>query len=184
MNHRTGLDRSQVHLLPEALEDYIARENPVRFIDAFVASLDLFALGFPKVIAAHTGAPPYHPGDLLRLYLYGYLHRVRSTRGLERECHRNLELIWLLRKLAPDFKTIADFRREHRASFKAVQRKFYLLCHELKLFGGELIALDGTKLAAVNSRDRNYNQKKLAELIARADARLHEYIAALDASDA
>jgi transposase len=184
MNHRTGLDRAQVHLLPETLEDYIARDNPVRFIHAFVESLDLFALGFPRAIAAHTGAPPYHPGDLLRLYLYGYLHRLRSSRALERECQRNLELIWLLGKLAPDFKTIADFRRDHRASFKLVHRKFHLLCHQWKLFGGELIALDGTKLAAVNSRARNYNQKKLAELIARADARLCEYTAALDAGDA
>ena len=184
MNHRTGLDRSQVLLLPEMLDDYIARDNPVRFIHAFVESLDLFVLGFPKAIAAHTGAPPYHPGDLLRLYLYGYLHRIRSSRALERECQRNLELIWLLRKLAPDFKPIADFRREHRASFKLVHRQFHLLCHELKLFGGELIALDGTKLAAVNSRDRNYHEKKLAELIARADARLNEYTAALDAADA
>ncbi len=111
MNHRTGVDRSQTLLLPEAIEDYIAPANPVRFIDAFVASLDLFTLGFPKAIAAHTGAPPYHPGDLLRLYLYGYLHRIRSSRALEKECQRNLELIWLMRKLAPDFKTIADFRR-------------------------------------------------------------------------
>jgi len=184
MNHIRGVDREQALLLPETLEDYIAPDNPVRFIDAFVASLDLFALGFPKAIAAYTGAPPYHPGDLLRLYLYGYLHRIRSSRGLERDCHRNLELIWLLRKLAPDFKTIADFRREHRASFKLVHRQFHLLCHQLKLFGGELIALDGTKLAAVNSRDRNYNEKKLQELLARADARLAEYTAALDASDA
>jgi transposase len=184
MNHRSGLDRSQGHLLPEALEDYIAPGNPVRFLDAFVASLDLFALGFPRAIAAHTGAPPYHPGDLLRLYLYGYLQRVRSSRALERECQRNLELIWLMRKLAPDFKTIADFRRDHRASFKLVHRQFHRLCHELKLFGGELIALDGTKLAAVNSRDRNYNEPKLQELLARADARLAEYTAALDAADA
>ncbi len=184
MNHRTGLDRSQVHLLPEALEDYIAPDNPVRFIDAFVASLDLFALGFTKAIPAYTGAPAYDPGDLLRLYLYGYLHRVRSSRALERECQRNLEVLWLMRKLAPDFKTIADFRRDHRASFRLVHRQFHLLCHQLKLFGSQLVALDGTKLAAVNSRERNYNQKKLAELIARADARWHEYTAALDAGDA
>src|ERR1051326_149157 len=116
MNHRSGADREQVLLLPEAVEDYVAADNPVRFIDAFVASLDLHALGFAKAIPAHTGAPPYHPGDLLRLYLYGYLHRARSSRALERECHRNLELLWLMRKLAPDFKTIADFRRDHRAS--------------------------------------------------------------------
>lgn len=184
MNHIRGVDRAQVLLLPERLEDYVAPDNPVRFIEAFVASLDLFALGFPRAIAAHTGAPPYHPGDLLRLYLYGYLHRIRSSRALERECGRNLELIWLLRKLAPDFKTIADFRREHRASFKAVHRHFHLLCHQLKLFGGELVALDGTKLAAVNSRDRNYNEKKLQELMARADARLKEYLQQLDAGDA
>ena len=184
MNHRTGLARAQALLLPETLEDYVAPDNPVRFLDAFVSSLDLFALGFPKAIAAYTGTPPYHPGDLLRLYLYGYLHRVRSSRALERECHRNLELIWLLRKLAPDFKTIADFRRDHRASFKLVHRQFHLLCHRLKLFGGELVALDGTKLAAVNSRDRNYHEKKLQELLVRADARLAEYTAALDAGDA
>jgi hypothetical protein len=123
---------------------------------------------------------------LLRLYLYGYLHctAYRSSRQLEKECHRNLELLWFLRRLAPDHKTIADFRREHRAGFKAVHRQFHLLCQQLKLFGGELVAIDGTKLAAVNSRERNYNHKKLEELLARADARLAEYLQALDAGDA
>ena len=183
MNHRCGHDRAQVLLLPETVENYVAADNPVRFIDAFVAALDLHALGFAKAIPACTGAPPYHPGDLLRLYLYGYLHRVRSSRALERECHRNLELLWLLRKLAPDFKTIADFRRDHRAGFKAVHRQFHLRCHQLQLFGGELVAIDGTKLAAVNARDRNYNEKKLQELLARADARLAEYLQQLDAGD-
>src|SRR6185436_3363927 len=163
VKHIAGLERQQTLLLPESLDDYIPLEHPVRFLDAFLAS---------KAIPACPGTPPYDPGDLLRLYLYGYLHRVRSSRQLERECQRNLEVIWLLRKLAPDFKTIADFRRDHRTGFKAVHRQFHLLCHQLKLFGGELIALDGTKLAAVNSRDRNYNEKKLRELIARADARL------------
>lgn len=184
MNHRAGADRDQVLLLPDAVEDYVAADNPVRFIDAFVGALDLHALGFARAIPAYTGRPAYDPGDLLRLYLYGYLHRLRSSRALERECHRNLELIWLMRKLAPDFKTIADFRRDHRASFKLVHRQFHLLCHQLQLFGGELVALDGTKLAAVNARDRNYNEKKLLELIARADARLAEYTGALDAGDA
>jgi transposase len=183
MNHRFGADRAQVLLLPEAIEDYVAADNPVRLLDAFVASLDLHALGFAKAIPAYTGAPPYDPGDLLRLYLYGYLQRIRSSRALERECHRNLELIWLLRQLAPDFKTIADFRRDHRAGFKAVHRQFHLRCHELKLFGGELVAIDGTKLAAVNARDRNFNEKKLQELLARADARLAEYLQQLDAGD-
>ena len=184
MNQIRGVDREQTLLLPETVEDYVAPENPVRFIDAFVTSLDLHALGFAKAIAAYTGRPSYEPGTLLRLYLYGYLHRLRSSRQLEKECHRNLELLWLLRRLAPDHKTIADFRRDHRQSFKLVHRQFHLLCHQLKLFGGELVALDGTKLAAVNSRNRNYNEKKLAELIARADARLSEYTAALDAGDA
>jgi transposase len=183
MNHIRGVDRAQTLLLPETIEDYVAPENPVRFIDAFVASLDLHALGFARAIAAYTGRPAYDPGTLLRLYLYGYLHRLRSSRQLEKECHRNLELIWLVRRLAPDHKTIADFRRDHRAGFKLVHRQFHLLCHQLKLFGGELVALDGTKLAAVNARDRNYNQKKLAELIARADARLADYLQQLDAGD-
>ena len=183
MNHIRGVDRAQTLLLPETVEDYVAAENPVRFIDAFVASLDLHALGFARAIAAYTGRPAYEPGALLRLYLYGYLHRVRSSRQLEKECHRNLELIWLLRQLAPDHKTIADFRRDHRAGFKLVHRQFHLLCHQLKLFGRELVAIDGTKLAAVNARDRNYNQKKLAELLARADARLAEYLQQLDAGD-
>jgi len=183
MNHVRGVDREQTLLLPERVEDYVAPENPVRFIDAFVASLDLHALGFAKAIAAYTGRPSYEPGTLLRLYLYGYLHRLRSSRQLEKECQRNLELIWLLRQLAPDHKTIADFRRDHRASFKLVHRQFHLLCHQLKLFGGELVAIDGTKLAAVNARERNYNQKKLEELLARADARLAQYLKQLDAGD-
>jgi transposase len=183
MNHVRGVDRGQTLLLPETIEDYVAPENPVRFLDALVASLDLHALGFARAIAAYTGRPAYDPGTLLRLYLYGYLHRLRSSRQLEKECHRNLELIWLLRQLAPDHKTIADFRRDHRAGFKLVHRQFHLLCHQLKLFGGELVAIDGTKLAAVNARDRNYNPKKLEELMARADARLAEYFQQLDAGD-
>ena len=113
MKHRTGLDRSQTLLFPERLEDYIAAENPVRFLDAFVAKLDLPALGFDKACCADTGRPPYDPAALLKLYLYGYLHRVRSSRLLEAECHRNVEVLWLLGKLAPDFKTIADFRKDN-----------------------------------------------------------------------
>jgi len=184
VKHITGLDRHQALLLPETIEDYIAPDNPVRFLDAFVGSLDLFGLGFSRALPASTGRPPYQPADLLRLYLYGYLHRIRSSRALERECHRNLELIWLMGKLAPDFKTIADFRREHRACFKAVHQQFHLLCRKLGLFGGQLVALDGTKLAAVNARQANFNQNKLEELLARADARLEEYLKELDAADA
>jgi len=184
MNHRTGLDRSQTFLFPERLEDYITAENPVRFLDAFVSSLDLHTLGFAKARCADTGRPPYAPALLLKLYLYGYLHRIRSSRRLEAECHRNVELLWLLGKLAPDFKTIADFRKDNLKPLKAVAREFTLLCRKLELFGGELLAIDGSKFRAVNARDQNFSARKLQELIAHTDARLAEYFAALDAGDA
>jgi transposase len=183
MNHRAGLDRSQTLLLPERLEDYLAAENPVRFLDAFVASLDLHTLGFAKARCANTGRPPYDPAALLKLYLYGYLHRVRSSRLLEAECHRNVEVLWLLGKLAPDHKTIADFRKDNLKPLKAVARQFTLLCRKLELFGGELLAIDGSKFAAVNARDQNFNAAKLQDLIARADARLAGYLKELDAAD-
>src|SRR5215472_17343496 len=183
MNHRRGLDRSQTLLFPERLEDYISPDNPVRFLDAFVNGLDLQALQFTHAVAKDTGCPPYHPGALLRLYLYGYLHRIRSSRLLEAECHRNVEVIWLLGKLAPDFKTIADFRKDNLKPLKAVCRQFTLLCRKLELFGNELLAVDGSKLAAVNARDRNFNEKRLQELIALADARLAQYLKDLDSAD-
>ncbi len=178
MKHRTGLDRSQTLLFPERLEDYIAAENPVRFLDAFVGSLDLHALGFAKARCADTGRPPYDPAALLKLYLYGYLHRMRSSRLLEAECQRNVEVIWLLGKLTPDFKTIADFRKDNLKPLQAVARQFTLLCRKLELFGGELLAIDGSKFAAVNARDQNFNAAKLQDLIERADARLAEYLQA------
>ena len=184
MNHRTGLDRSQTLLFPERLEDYVAAENPVRFLDAFVGSLDLHTLGFAKARCANTGRPPYDPAALLKLYLYGYLHRVRSSRSLEAECHRNVEVLWLLGKLTPDFKTIADFRKDNLKPLQAVARQFTLLCRKLELFGGELLAIDGSKFAAVNARDQNFNADKLQDLIARADARLAEYFQQLDTADA
>jgi transposase len=184
MNHRAGLDRSQTLLFPERLEDYIAPENPVRFLDAFVADLDLKALGFAKAQSAATGRPPYDPAVLLKLYLYGYLHRIRSSRLLEAECQRNVEVIWLTGKQAPDHKTIADFRKDNGQPFRAVHRQFRLLCHKLDLFGAQLVGLDGTKLAGVNSKDANFNPKKLRELLQRADTQLAEYLAALDTADA
>jgi transposase len=184
MNHRAGLDRAQTLLFPERLEDYITAENPVRFLDAFVGSLDLHALGFARARCADTGRPPYDPAALLKLYLYGYLHRVRSSRLLEAECHRNVEVLWLLGKLTPDFKTIADFRKDNLNPLKAVARQFTLLCRKLELFGGELLAVDGSKFRAVNSRDQNFNAARLQELIDRADARLAEYLQQLDATDA
>jgi transposase len=184
MNHRPGLDRSQTLLFPERLEDYVAAENPVRFLDAFVGWLDLHTLGFAKARCADTGRPPYDPAALLKLYLYGYLHRVRSSRLLEAECQRNVEVIWLLGKLTPDFKTIADFRKDNLKPLRAVGRQFTLLCRKLELFGGELLAIDGSKFGAVNARDQNFNAAKLQDLIARADARLAEYLKLLDQADA
>ena len=184
MKHRTGLDRAQTLLFPERLEDYVGPENPVRFLDAFVAGLDLAGLAFTKAVCATTGCPPYPPAALLKLYLYGYLHRIRSSRGLEAECLRNVELIWLTGKLAPDFKTIADFRKDNLKPFKAVHRQFILLCRKLELFGGELLAIDGSKFRAVNSRANNFSAGKLKELIAHTDARLAEYLKTLDDADA
>jgi transposase len=178
------LDRSQTLLFPERLEDYIGPENPVRFLDAFVAPLDLHALGFDKARCADTGRPPYDPAVLLKLYLYGYLHRVRSSRMLEAECQRNMEMIWLTGKQAPDFKTIADFRKDNLKPLQAVARQFTRLCRKLELFGGELLAIDGSKFAAVNARDRNFNAAKLQELMDRADSRLSEYLQQLDTADA
>ena len=184
MKHRCGLDRHQTLLLPERLEDYIAADNAVRFLDAFVVSLDMRRLGFAHATVPNTGSPPYDPADLLRLYLYGYLHRVRSSRLLEAECRRNVEVLWLLGKLAPDHKTIADFRKDNGKALRGVTRQFTLLCRKFELFGGQLAGIDGTKLCAVNSKDANFNEKKLQELIGRADARIAEYLQQLDAADA
>src|SRR5262245_2546303 len=184
MNHRCGLDRAQTLLFPERLEDYVSPENPVRFLDAFVAQLDLITLGFTHATCADTGRPPYPPAALLKLYLYGYLHRLRSSRSLEAECHRNVELIWLTGKLSPDFKTIADFRKDNLKALKAVHRQFIVLCRQIDLFGGELLAIDGSKFRAVNSRDNNFSAGKLKELIAHADVLLAEYCKTLDEADA
>ena len=185
MNFISGWDRQQVHLLPERLEDYVGPDNLVRFLDAWVDTLDLRALGFlfPKADARGRGAPAYPPGDLLRLYLYGYFHQIRSSRRLEAECGRNLELLWLLRKLTPDFKTIADFRKNNADVFKAVLRQFNQLCRRENLLGGELLAIDGTKVKAVNAADQNWTQTKLEKQAARLETRLGEYLAALEQAD-
>src|SRR5260221_7515096 len=178
MTHITGHDRCQMLLLPEAVDDYVAADNPVRFIDAFVDGLDLAAAGFARVVPEATGRPGYAPGGLLKLYIYGYLNRVRSSRRLEAETYRNLEVIWLLRHLRPDFKTIADFRRDNRSAFRAVFREFVLLCRQLDLFGRELLAVDGTRIKAVNNKDRNFTRASLRTFIRAADERLHDYLTA------
>ncbi len=184
MTHITGHDRDQMLLLPEAVDDYVAADNPVRFIEAFVDGLDLAAAGFARVQPQRTGRPGYAPADLLKLYIYGYLNRVRSSRRLEAETHRNIEVIWLLRHLKPDFKTIADFRRDNRHAFRPVFRQFVLLCRQLDLFGRELLAVDGTRIKAVNNKDRNFTRASLATFIKLADARLDDYLQRLDTSDA
>ena len=183
MSFILGMARSQTLLLPESLEDYVGAQHPVRFLDAFVEGLNLKACGFGRTEAAETGRPPFAPGDLLKLYLWGYLNKVRSSRRLELECGRNLELLWLLRKLQPDFKTIADFRKDNAGAFKKVFRQFHLLCRDLGLFGGDLVAIDGTKLKAVNHVARNFTPEKLRASLERIDARLAEFLAALDAGD-
>jgi len=183
MTHIAGLERDQLLLLPEAVDDYVGSDNPVRFIDAFVDGLDLTAAGFLRVEAKAMGRPGYAPGDLLKLYIYGYLNRVRSSRRLETECHRNIEVLWLLRTLKPDFKTIADFRRDNRAAFRAVFRQFVLLCRRLDLYGRELLAVDGTRIKAVNNKDRNFTRSSLREFIRRADEWLEDYLKRLDEGD-
>lgn len=184
MAYIAGTDRTQAVLLPDVLDEYVRPDNPVRFLDAFVAQLDLAALGFQRAVPAETGRPGYDPGDLLRLYLYGYLHRIRSSRRLEQETHRNVELMWLVRRLTPDFKTIADFRRDHPAALKGVGRQFILLCRRLELFGGELLAIDGSKFRAVNARDRSYTPARLATLQRDIERTIARYLRELERQDA
>jgi len=184
MDYIRGTVRNQVILFPEAVEDYITEDNPVRFIDAFVSSLHLNELGFARATPAETGRPAYDPGDLLRLYLYGYLHRVRSSRLLERETKVNLEVMWLLGKLSPDFKTIADFRRDNLKPLQQVCREFTLLCRKLGLLGGELVAVDGSKFKAVNGRRRNFSAPRLKKAMQVLDEKINAYLRGLDAADA
>jgi transposase len=183
MGYIEGEDRKQTLLFPEVLEDYITEENPVRFIDVYIEGLDLIGMGFERAIPKETGRPPYNPGDLLRLYVYGYLNRSRSSRQLEREAGRNVELMWLMRKLRPDFKTIADFRRDNAQAIKKVCREFTLWCKRLELFGGELVAIDGSKFVAVNSPKRNFTEKKLKRMIEEIDGKIDQYLKELDRQD-
>jgi transposase len=178
-----GESRDQVMLLPEVLDDYVGEDNPVRFIDPFVEGLDLGKLGFGKATPSSTGRPAYRPGDLLRLYVYGYLNQIRSSRRLEKETRRNLELIWLMRKLTPDHKTIADFRKDNLKGIRSVCREFSLLCKQMGLFGGELIAVDGSKFKAVNGKERNFTTKKLVALVRRVDQKIDEYLKRMEEAD-
>ncbi|HTX51136.1 MAG TPA: IS1182 family transposase [Caulobacteraceae bacterium] len=178
-----GEDRRQGVLLPEFLDDWVSEENPVRAIDVFVDDLDLAALGFEGVVPEATGRPGYHPGLLLKLYVYGYLNQVASSRRLEREAGRNVELMWLTGRLAPDFKTIADFRRDNGPAIRAACRQFVELCRRLELFVHAVAAIDGSKFKAVNTRDKNFTPAKLKARIDQVEASIERYLAALETAD-
>lgn len=178
-----GRDRRQSFLLPKCVDDYVGEDNPVRVVDAFVDELSLAELGFGRATPVDTGRPAYHPAMLLKLYLYGYLNRVPSSRRLEREAQRNFEVLWLTGRLAPDFKTIADFRRDNGPAIKATCRQFVLLCRRLDLFSDSLIAIDGSKFKAVNARDRNYSQSIIQRRMEQVEASVARYLAALDTAD-
>ena len=181
--HVQGQNRDQATLFPERLDDLIAEDNAVRVIDAFVDSLDLKALGFARIEVKATGRPPYHPGDLLKLYLYGYMHRVRSSRRLERECQKNLEVLWLLNRLAPDFKTITNFRVDNRVALTRVCRAFVQFCRSQALYGGEQIAIDGSKFSADNSTVRVTYKKELKQQLKRLDTQITAWLDELEDND-
>src|ERR1700730_294724 len=178
-----GEDRMQQTLLPHCLEDYVGEENPVRVIEVFIEELDLAPLGFWGVTPATTGRPASHPSTLLKIYLYGYLNRLQSSRRLEREAQRNIELMWLVGRLAPDFKTIADFRKDNGAAIRAVCRQFVELCRRLGLFTRAVVAIDGSKFKAVNNRDKNYTVAKVTGRMEQVDASIARYLRALDQAD-
>src|SRR3954453_18687482 len=165
-----GEDRRQQVLLPHCLEDYVSEENPVREIEVFIDELDLASLGFSGMTPAVTGRPAYHPATLLKIYLYGYLNRIQSSRRLEREAQRNVEMMWLTQRLAPDFKTIADFRKDNGPAIRASCRQFIALCRRLDLFGHAVAAIDGSKFKAVNTRDRNFTKAKLKKRMEQVEA--------------
>ena len=183
MRYVVGEDRGQAVLLPAVMDDYVPVEAPVRVIDAFVGGLDMAGLGFGRAIPAATGRPPYDPRDLLKLYIWGYFNEVRSSRCLERECRRNVEAMWLLRRLAPDFKTIADFRRDNGSAIVGACRAFVILCRDAGLFSARLVALDGSKFQAAASRKKIINREKIADEMARLDRRIATYLAGLDETD-
>lgn len=179
----TGADRSQTTLFPPCVDDWIAEDNPVRAVDAFVAVLDLGELGFAGVEPAATGRPAYHPSVLLKLYIYGYLNRVQSSRRLEREADRNVELMWLIGRLVPDHKTIADFRRDNGEAIRQVCGRFVLLCRQMGLLAGGSVAIDGSKFKAVNNRDRNFTKAKLERRRQQIEESVARYLAQLDTAD-
>ena len=178
-----GEDRTQSTLLPELLDEYVADTNPVRVVDVFVDELDLGKLGFRGVYPAATGRPSYHPEVLLKIYIYGYLNRIQSSRRLEKEGQRNVELMWLTARLMPDFKTIANFRKDNGKAIRGVCRQFVVLCQQLGLFSEALVAIDGSKFKAVNNRDRNFTSAKLQRRMEEIESSINRYLVALDSAD-
>jgi transposase len=178
-----GADRGQSTLLPECLDEWIDESNPVRAVDAFVDALDLGKLGFEGVVPEVTGRPSYHPSALLKLYIYGYLNRVQSSRRLEREAGRNLEVIWLLGRLVPDDKTIADFRKDNGSAIRKVCAQFVALCRDLGLLSKASVAIDGSKFKAVNNRDRNFTRAKVERRRAQLEESVARYLSQLDTAD-
>ena len=178
-----GMDRQQTTLLPECLDDFIDESNPVRAVDVFVDALELRELGFTSVDPAGTGRPAYHPSPLLKLYIYGYLNRVQSSRRLERECQRNLEVMWLTVRLAPDHKTIADFRKDNGPAIKKVCSQFVVLCRQMGLLANASVAIDGSKFKAVNSRDNNFTEAKMKRRLEQIEESVARYLSQLDTTD-
>lgn len=178
-----GECRTQTTLLPESIDDYITDTNPVRIVDVFVDELDLGKLGFDGVEPAITGRPSYHPAILLKIYIYGYLNRIQSSRRLEKETQRNVELMWLVGRLTPDFKTIANFRKDNGKAIQSVCRQFIVLCQQLGLFSDALVAIDGSKFKAVNNRDRNFTSAKLQRRMEEIESSINRYLTALDTAD-
>src|SRR4051794_4145789 len=178
-----GADRGQSTLLPECLDDWVYESNPVRVVDAFVDALNLEKLGFDGIIPEGTGRPSYHPSTLLKLYIYGYLNRIQSSRRLEREAGRNLEVIWLLKRLTPDDKTIADFRKDNGPAIKKVCARFVDLCRQMGLLMKASVAIDGSKFKAVNTRDKNFTKNKVERRRQQLEESVARYLAQLDTAD-
>jgi transposase len=178
-----GVDRSQTTLFPDRLEDWIDEDNPVRAIDVFVGELDLFDLGFERVVPKQTGAPAYHPAALLKLYIYGYLNRVQSSRSVEREAGRNVEVMWLVGRLVPDHRTIANFRKDNGRAIRQVCAEFVALCRELELFADAWVAIDGSKFKAVNARGRNVTRSKMKRRKEEIEKKVERYLQQLDTAD-
>ena len=183
MAYINGENREQTIIFPSSLDEYIDENNPVRIFDVFIDSLDMADCGFARSVPAAEGRPGYDPKDMLKLYTYGYHNKIRSSRALMKEARRNVEVMWLINKLCPDFRTISDFRKVHVKALKKVFKAFNKLCVQLGLYSNEYTSVDGSKFRAVNAKDRNFTLNKLDDRINRLDSQIEEYIDLLDVAD-